>query len=401
MPRSLEQGPPRRPSALKRAVLPLALGIATAAAAGGQHFSDRRFHPVSNTDQTAFTSYYGHLPLDFPNTSMETGQIAHNFKPAAGWGEEYTEVDIGYLNEQFQEIRNAGFDGIKISFHGINDVRDKGSRIYTSAMQRCDSKFPGIKYKLLVERLANTEVDNSEVMLDKIMEYFWEHHFNNPHYYWSPEGPEVDFFTGDNQEWVDNIQVTEILYRLEEDWGINAVRRSAFGDNIVALGRNKYDSEIDEFHYGFEPHQLRPSGLDITEHEATVTGRYRKLPRGIIKEEDHKIIFWNADRARQNIREARDPDPDPNSDSKIVAETFTWNSFNEGPEFTYFTGEQEMIDLLGEELYDPGDDILHGTFPAPCTNPQEFDFSVGSSKTGETVIVSFPTSSPTPLREAA
>lgn len=380
-----------RPSALRRIALPITLGIAAATTGGGQHFTDRVFQPVSNPDQTAFTSYYGHLPLDFPNTSMETGNIADNSRPAAGWGEEYTEEDIQYLFGQFQEIRDAGFDGIKISFHGINDVRDKGSRLYSSAMQRCDSTFPGIEYKLLIERFANPEHDNSDAMMDKIMEYLWKHHFNNPHYYRSPEGlPEIDFFTGDNPIWVDNIPVTEKLHRLEEEWGINAVMRSAFGDNIEAFGRNKYSSEIDRFHYGFEPHQLRPAGLDITEHEATVTGRYRKLPRGIVKEEDHKIIFWNADKTRQNIRRARDPNPDPNSDSEIVAETFTFNTFNEGPETTFFTGDQEMTDLLGEELYDPGDDILHGTFPAPCTNPADLTYANGETKTGEKVIISFP-----------
>lgn len=376
----------RRPSGLRRAILPVALGIATAAT-GGQHFTDRIFQPVSNTDQTAFTTYYGHLPLNFPGTSMETGNIADNFKPAAGWGEDYTETDIQYFFGQLDEIRRAGFDGITISWHGIGDTRDKAGIAYGDAMMRCDSPAPGLKRKLMVERLANPDVDSSDATMDRIMEHLWENYLNEPNYFRTPDGlPEIDFFTGDNPEWVDNAKITEKLYRLEEEWGINAVMRSTLGNNIEAFGRNKYASEIDTFPYGFQFYDLWPSGLEMTPHQATVTGEYSKVERGMVKERDFKVIHWNTDNTRQNIRVAR------NSSSTL----FNYNTYNEGPETTGFAGNEVKIKLFGEELYDPGDDILHGTFPAPCTPPE----IQGQTKTGETVIISFPASSPAPLKEA-
>ncbi len=376
-----------RPSSLNRIVLPVALGVA-AISTGGQHFTDRIFQPVSNPDQPAFTYYYGHLPLSHPGTMMDTGNIADNFRPMSGWGTEYTEADIQEFYRSADEIRRAGFDGIIISWHDIGDVRDQGSdNIINDALSRCDSTFPGMKVKFIVERLANLNEDNSDEKLDTIMEHMWENYFNNPHYFRNEEGlPEVDFFTGDNPEWVDNIRVTEKLHRLKEKWGINPVLRSYIGSNIEFEGNNKYASELDMFPYGFQPLDIWPGGLEITPHQATVTGEYSKEARANI-ERDFKHRVFSEDETRQKIRIAR------SSDSEIAA----YVSYNEGPEKTGFEGDRVKIAILGQEFYDPGDRELHNTFPAPCTPPE----IQGTTDSGETVIITFPSPAPTTHKEAA
>ncbi len=392
--KSPEINTPRHPSALRRAILPIALGVSTIASTGGLHHTDRIFEPISNPDQPAFTYYYGHLPLSHPGTMMETGNIADNFRPMSGWGAEYTEADIQEFYRSADEIRRAGFDGIIISWHDIGDVRDKGSNvIINQALPRCDSTFPGMEVKFIVERLANLNEDNSDEKLDMIMEHMWENYFNNPHYFRNEKGlPEVDFFTTDNPELWDNVKISEKLHRLKEKWGINPVMRSAFGGNITLDGRNKYTSELDTFTYGFQPLDLWPGGLEITPHQATVTGEYSKTERGeTVRERDFKHRVFSEDDTRQDIRVARSSD----------SETAAYVSYNEGPEKTGFEGDAVKIAILGQEFYDPGDRELHLSFPAPCIESEKLEQITGQSSTGEKVIVSFPTPSPIPLKEAA
>jgi len=382
---SLEGKAYSQPSTLRRIVLPITLGLATATTAGGQHHTDRIFHPVSNADQTAFTTYYGHLPKDFPDTSIETGNIADNFKPAAGWGKEFTEIDVQYFFGQLEEIKRAGFDGITISWHGINDTRDKAGILYGDAMLRCDSPAPGLKRKLMIERLANPDIDSSDETMDRIMDHLWKYYLSSPNYFLTPEGlPELDFFTGDNPEWVDDAKITEKLHRLEVNWGINAVARSTLGSNIQAFGRNQFTDEIDTFPYGFQFYDLWPSGLEMTAHQATVTPEYSKVERGMVKERDFKVIHWDPDKTRQNIREAR----------SSQSELFNLNTYNEWPETTGFANDEEKITLFGEELYDPGDDVLHDTFPAPCTEPDSFFNRYVQNGENQTVLVEFPSAIP-------
>lgn len=377
---SLEKRANNRPSALRRAMIPAALAFA-AAATSSQHFTDRIFHPVSNPDQTAFTYYYGHLPLSHPGTMLETGNIADNFRPMSGWNTQYTEADKQEFFRSADEIRRAGFDGIIISWHDIGDVRDEGSDlIINQALPDCDNTYPGMKVKFIVERLANLNEDNSDEKLDKIMEHVWKKYFSSPHYFRDENGlPEVDFFTGDSPEWIDNAKITEKLHRLKIKWGINPVIRSAFGSNIEAFGRNKYASELDKFPYGFQPLDLRPGGLEMTPHQATVTGEYSKEARANIAR-DFKHRIFSEDDTRQKIRIAR------SSDSELSA----YVSYNEGPEKTGFEGDRVKIAILGQEFYDPEDSETHNTFPAPCVKPEDFQFTSAKTKTGETVIVSFP-----------
>lgn len=378
----------RRPSGLRRAILPVALGIAAASAAG-QHYTDRIFQPVSNPDQPAFTYYYGHLPLSHPGTMMETGNIADNFRPMSGWNTQYTEADKQEFFRSADEIRRAGFDGIIISWHDIGDVRDLGSDlVINQALPDCDNTFPGMKVKFIVERLANLNEDNSDEKLDKIMEHMWKKYFSSPHYFRDENGlPEVDFFTTDSPELWNNAKTTEKLHRLKEKWGINPVMRSAFGSNIEFLGRNKFASELDMFPYGFQPLDLWPGGLEMTPHQATVTGEYSKTERGeAVKERDFKHRVFSEDDTRQDIRVAR----------SSVSEIAAYVSYNEGPEKTGFEGDRVKIAILGQEFYDPGDREIHETSPAPCVDHE----IQGLSKTGESVIVSFPTPNPIPFKEA-
>lgn len=348
-------------------------------------FRDQQYdNPISNPYQLAFAYYYGHLPLSHPGTMLETGNIADNFHPTAGPGNEYREEDIQLFFNQLEELREARIDGITISIHDIDDVRDDGVDMYiNNALPRCDNPFPGIKIKFIVERLANLDENNSDEFMDKLMKHLWENYLNSPSYFRNEDGlPEIEFFTGDNPEWIDNRRIAKQLYRLKETWGINPVMRSYVGSSIRLpfSDVNEHASDLDKFPYGFPPLDLKPDGLEMTNHQATVTTSYSKSGGQGNIARDFKHRVYNPEETEQIIREAR----------ASKAKRLGLISYNEGVEDTDFEGDEGKINLLAKELYDPEDDLIHATSPAPCIFPPDSNYSLEETKTGENIIVSFP-----------
>lgn len=365
----------------RRRFAPLVLAAGVALTSGSMSAPQKTFpNPISNPDQPVFAYYYGTIPLSQSGTMIDTGNVEDNARPINGI--EYGEEDIQNAFRQLKELRDAGVDGITISWHSIGDARDQDTIfLVNQVLPDCRNPFPGVKIKLILESLANLNVDNSDIKLDQKMEHLWSAVLNSPFYFRNEDGlPEIEFFTGDNPIWIDGIPVDKTLVRLGKDFGIHPVMRDYVGSNIDEIfGIHPDAQNLDKFPYGFPFYKLSPSGLEQTAHQAMIILSYHKVVPST-GERDFKSIDYQEDKAIQNIRKAR------SSNARRIG-----IPYNEGVEDTDFEGDPAKIALLGKELYDPEDQATRDVFPIACKpSPQS-----------STVIVEFPQPIPYPFRKAS